>query len=256
VASLSLPVPAVLLPGAYRVALTATDEAGNRADRAAETPPFMYTRTVRAHVWGRFADVGRSVALTFDDCYDAGGWAGVLDVLAAEHVQATFFCTGRAVLANPQLGLRTFREGHVVGSHGWDHADFSRLGFDSAYARLIDDRNVWWQLAHVVPMPFFRPPYGAYTPTTIAAAGAAGYSAVILWDVDPFDWKNPGVGTIVSRVVGATTPGAIDLMHTLPETAAALPTIIGDLRARGYRFLTLPELAALGTPTPGHWRDY
>jgi peptidoglycan/xylan/chitin deacetylase (PgdA/CDA1 family) len=196
------------------------------------------------------------VALTFDDCYDPGGWAAVLDVLARERVKATFFCTGQAVLANTALGLRTVREGHAIGSHGWDHADFSRLGFDDSYARLINDRNVWWTLARVVPLPLFRPPYGAYTSTTVAAAGAAGYSAVVLWEVDPYDWRNPGVAAIVSRVVRATTPGAIDLMHTLPQTAAALPTIIHQLRARGYRFMTLPELAAIGTPTPGHWAPY
>ena len=100
--------------------------------------------------------------------------------------------------------------------------------------------------------------------TSFAASGASAVARtfaavgreVVLWDVDPYDWKRPGVDAIVQRVVGATTPGAIDLMHTLPETAAALPTIIDDLRARGYGFATLPQLAALGTPTPGHWRDY
>ena len=107
--------------------------------------------------------------------------------------------------------------------------------------------------AHVAPTPFFRPPYGAYTPTTVAAAGAAGYGAVVLWDVDPYDWQRPGVAAIVDRVVAPTRPGAIVLMHTLPETAAALPTIIAELRARGYGFMTIPQLAALGTPTPGHW---
>jgi peptidoglycan/xylan/chitin deacetylase (PgdA/CDA1 family) len=254
--ALTVPVPEAVAPGAYRVGLLASDEAGNTTNPVPTTGSFLYTHAVRAHVWGRFVGVGRSVALTFDDCYDGGGWAGVLDVLAREKVKATFFCTGQAVLANTALGLRTVREGHAIGSHGWDHANFAALSFDSSVARLIDDRNVWWNLARVVPMPFFRPPYGAYTSTTVAAAGAAGYSAVILWEVDPFDWKRPGVATIVSRVVGRTTPGAIDLMHTLPETAAALPTIIDELRARGYRFLTLPELAALGTPTPGHWRDY
>jgi len=254
--TLALPVPAILEPGAYRAAVAAWDDAGNDTTPLPTSAPFLFTRAVRAQVWGKFAGVGRSVALTFDDCYDPAGWSGVLDVLAREQVKATFFCTGRAVLANPALGLRTVREGHVVGSHGWDHADFSKLSFGSSLERLLDDRNVWWNLAKVVPMPFFRPPYGAYTPTTISAAGAAGYSAVVLWDVDPFDWKDPGVAAIVSRVVGATTPGAIDLMHTLPQTAAALPSIIDDLRARGYRFLTLPEMAALGTPTPGHWTAY
>ena len=255
-ASLTLTLPLSLAPGAYRVGILAADEAGNTTDPISTTAPFLSTHPVRARVWGNFAGVGRRVALTFDDCYDAGGWAGVLDVLASEHVKATFFCTGQAVLANTALGLRTVREGHAIGSHGWDHADFSRLGFDDSYARLIDDRNVWWALARVAPMPFFRPPYGAYTASTVAAAGAAGYSAVVLWEVDPYDWRLPGVAAIVSRVVGATTPGAIDLMHTLPQTAAALPTIIHQLRARGYGFMTLPELAAIGTPTPGHWAAY
>ena len=246
----------LLAPGSYRVGIEASAEAGNRSDPASAAEPFLFSHPVRARVWGRFEGVGRRVALTFDDCYDAGGWAGVLDVLAREHVQATFFCTGQAVLANPQLGLRTVREGHAIGSHGWDHADFALLSFDSSLARLLDDREVWWRLARVAPTPLFRPPYGAYTSTTVAAAGAAGYAAVVLWDVDPYDWRNPGVAAIVERIVGATTPGAIDLMHTLPETAAALPTIIDELRARGYGFGTLPQLAALGTPTPGHWQPY
>ena len=256
VVALTVPIPAALAPGAYRLGISASDQAGNTTDPAPATAALLFTHPVRARVWGRFEGVGRSVALTFDDCYDGGGWAGVLDALAREQVKATFFCTGQAVLADPALGLRTVREGQVIGSHGWDHANFAALSFESSVARLVDDRNVWWNLDRVVPMPFFRPPYGAYTATTVAAAGSAGYGALVLWDVDPFDWRHPGVAAVVQRVVGATTPGAIDLMHTLPDTAAALPTIIHELRARGYRFLTLPEMAALGTPTSGHWRAY
>jgi peptidoglycan-N-acetylglucosamine deacetylase len=84
----------------------------------------------------------------------------------------------------------------------------------------------------VAPTPFFRPPYARYTPTALSAAGAAGYAAVVLWSVDPFDWTNPGASVVVQRVVGPRRPGSIILMHTLPGTAAALPTIIGELRAR------------------------
>jgi peptidoglycan/xylan/chitin deacetylase (PgdA/CDA1 family) len=245
-----------LLPGSYRVGIVAVDEAGNRSDVTDPAASFLVSYPLRAHVWGRFEHVGRRVALTFDDCTDTRAWAGVLKVLAREQVPATFFCIGRYVLANPGLALRTVREGHAIGSHGWDHANFATLSFGSSVERLLDDRNVWWRIARVAPMPFFRPPYGAYTSTTVAAAGAAGYAAVVLWDVDPYDWRNPGVSAIVDRVVGATTPGAIDLMHTVPETVAALPTIIAELRARGFSFATLPQLAALGTPTPGHWQPY
>ncbi len=243
-----------LVPGAYLVGLVATDEAGNRG---ASTPkPFLVEHAVSAHVWSRFLGVGRRVALTFDDCYDGYAWGRVLDTLAREGVRATFFCPGQAVLANSSLALRTVQEGHAIGSHGWDHADFSRLSYGSSVQRLVEDREIWWRLAHVAPTPYFRPPYGSYTASTVVAAGAAGYAGVILWDVDPRDWTRPGSAAIESRVVRATRDGSIDLMHTLPQTADALPAIIGDLRARGFSFATIPELARIGTPISGGWPAY
>lgn len=250
------PRGASLPPGSYRVGIGAVDRAGNGLDATAHQAPFLFSRVVRARVWGRFRGVGRRIALTFDDCYDSAGWAGVLDALARADVQATFFCSGTTVAAYPALALRTVREGHAIGSHGWDHANFAALSYGSALRRLLDDRNVWWRLARVAPTPFFRPPYATYTSNTLAAAGAAGYAAVVLWDVDPLDWLNPGTSTVVQRVVGATRPGSIVLLHTLPQTAAALPAIVAELRARGYGLLSVPQLALLGTPTPGHWLSY
>ncbi len=244
----------LLMPGAYLVGLVATDEAGNRG---ASTPkPFLVEHAVPAHVWSRFTGVGRRVALTFDDCYDSYAWGRVLDTLEREGVRATFFCPGLAVLANPSVALRTVHDGNAIGSHGWDHANFGRLSFGSALQRLVDDRDAWWRLAKVAPTPYFRPPYGSYTASTVAAAGAAGYAGVILWDVDPRDWTRPGSAAIEARVVGATRDGSIDLMHTLPQTADALPAIIADLRTRGFSFATIPELALLGTPSSGGWPAY
>ena len=79
----------------------------------------------------------------------------------------------------------------------------------------------------------------------VAAAGAAGLKT-ILWDVDPSDWTNPGSGAVYSRVVDATQPGSIILMHDgggdRSGTLAALPQIIDTLRARGYRFATVSGL--------------
>jgi peptidoglycan/xylan/chitin deacetylase (PgdA/CDA1 family) len=68
----------------------------------------------------------------------------------------------------------------------------------------------------------------------------------ITWDVDPSDWTNPGSGAVYSRVVEATQPGSIVLMHdgggNRGGTLAALPAIVDTLRARGYRFATVSEL--------------
>ena len=243
-----------LASSTYDLSLSATDEAGNAGTSSARR--FLVVRPVRARVWAGFSGVGRRIALTFDDCYVGSAWASILETLKRYGVKATFFCPGEAVLANPSLGRRTVRDGHVIGSHGWDHADFSRLSFASAESRLDQDRETWWKLARVTPTPYFRPPYGAYNATTVAAAGRAGYSAVVVWDVDPRDWTRPGPGAIESRILSAVRPGSIVLMHTLPQTAEQLPSLIQALRARHYIPLTLPELDRIGAPTSGGWPAY
>jgi peptidoglycan/xylan/chitin deacetylase (PgdA/CDA1 family) len=92
--------------------------------------------------------------------------------------------------------------------------------------------------------------------STVAAAGRAGYSAVVLWAVDPRDWTQPGSSVIESRILSAVRPGSIVLMHTLPQTAAQLPSLIQALRARHYILMTLPQLDAIGAPTSGGWPAY
>ncbi len=244
----------LLSPGAYRLALTATDDVGNSSTSSAR--PVLVEHAVRAHTWGRFSGVGRHVALTFDDCNFPGAWASILNTLRRLKLKASFFCPGRQVLAAPALARRTVRDGHTIGSHGWDHAYFPGLSYGGALQRLLDDRDVWWRLARAAPTPYFRPPYGAYNASTVAAAGSAGYAATVLWDVDPRDWSQPGSTAIVQRVVSATQPGSIVLMHVMYQTAAALPTIIHDLQARKLQPISLAEMARIGTPGPGHWPSY
>jgi peptidoglycan/xylan/chitin deacetylase (PgdA/CDA1 family) len=243
-----------LASSTYRLSLTAVDEAGNTGTSGIKR--FLVVHPVRSRVWADFSGVGRRIALTFDDCYVGSAWGSILDTLKRYGIKATFFCPGQAVLANPSLARRTVRDGNAIGSHGWDHANFSHLSLASSESRLNGDRATWWRLARVTPTPYFRPPYGAYTQTTVAAAGRSGYSAVVLWNVDPRDWANPGPSAIESRILSAVRPGSIVLMHTLPQTAAQLPSLIQVLRSRRYIPLTLPELARIGTPTSGGWPAY
>ncbi|HEX9416835.1 MAG TPA: polysaccharide deacetylase family protein [Gaiellaceae bacterium] len=240
-----------LAPGSYRISLEGTDEAGNSSTSAARS--FLVDRSVRARVYGRFRGVGRRIALTFDDCNFGGAWTSILNTLARYKIKGTFFCPGRQVLANPEIARRTVHDGHAIGSHGWDHANFGALSFGSAERRLDLDRDVWWKLARVAPTPYFRPPYGAYTATTMAAAGRAGYSAVVLWDVDPRDWSRPGSAAIENRILTHVRPGSIVLMHVINQTAAQLPSLIHRLLGRRFVPVTLPELDRIGRATPGHW---
>jgi peptidoglycan/xylan/chitin deacetylase (PgdA/CDA1 family) len=243
-----------LPPGAYRVTVTATDEAGNA--RTTRPRPYLVERAVSPRTVARFERVGRRVALTFDDCNSPSAWTSLLDTLRARGLKAAFFCPGRQVLAAPSAARRTISDGHTIGSHGWDHSNFASLSFGSALSRLVSDREAWWRLARVSPTPFFRPPYGKYDRTTFAAAGRAGYSKFVLWDVDPSDYAQPGTSVIVSRVLRAVRPGSIVLMHVTWQTASALPTILDGLRSRGLRPVALAELTRQGRPSAAHWPSY
>ena len=70
---------------------------------------------------------------------------------------------------------------------------------------------------------------------------------VALWDVDTRDWSRPGVKKIVKTALDHASRGSIILMHDggvdRRQTIAALPTIITQLKKRGFVFVTLQELA-------------
>jgi peptidoglycan/xylan/chitin deacetylase (PgdA/CDA1 family) len=91
----------------------------------------------------------------------------------------------------------------------------------------------------------FRPPGGAFNSRVVSDARRLGMTTVI-WDVDPADWSRPGTSAIYSRVVSATRPGSIVIMHDgggdRSQTVAALPRIIRTLRHRGYSFVTVTKL--------------
>ena len=78
---------------------------------------------------------------------------------------------------------------------------------------------------------------------------------MVLWTVDTSDYRLPGTDSIISTVVSGAQPGAIFLMHDAggnrDETVAALPRIVEDLRARGYKLVTVPQLI-LDNPPPAN----
>ena len=182
----------------------------------------------------RLAAGATGVALTFDDCDDGTSWSRILDVLASEAVAATFFALGMRVEQFPGPARRTVAAGHTVGAHGWDHADLTTLDQDQVRWRLVADRAAW-QAVGVDPddVVAFRPPFGRYDDSTLAAAGRAGYREMVLWDVDPRDWQSPGAQVIVDRTVASCEAGSIVDLHVTAQTATALPRMITGLRARG-----------------------
>ncbi|WP_460193387.1 polysaccharide deacetylase family protein [Thermosynechococcus sp. FA-CM-4201] len=191
------------------------------------------------------------VALTFDDGPDPTYTPQVLDILAQEKVKGTFFAIARAVAARPELAQRIVREGHVLANHSWSHGYHS---FNPGAAQHEVDQSQ--QLIADISganIKLFRPPGGNLHNGLVSRASQQGYG-VVMWSVDPQDWfPRQTSDRIVNTVVQQAHAGAIVLLHdgggSRRATVAALPRIIAELRAKGYQFVTVPELIAAQEPT-------
>ena len=176
----------------------------------------------------------KRVALTFDDG-PSSYTPQVLSILKHHHVKGTFFEIGEQVST---ISGKVLKAGEELANHSYRHESYP--GRSSMRAT-----NTRIKSASGFKPCLFRPPGGAYNSRVVGDASALGMTTV-LWDVDPRDWSTPGSDAIYSRVVSATRPGSIVLMHDgggdRSQTVAALPRIIKTLRGRGYRFVTVSKL--------------
>ena len=184
------------------------------------------------------------IALTFDDGPSPGYTDAILAILHLHRVRATFFMLGVWVQRYPDLARAVVRSGCAVGDHTWGHPDLTRLSNDQIIWQLTTTRDTIQQVTGVRPT-LFRPPYGAYTFRVLDIAASLKLSSIV-WNVDPKDWARPGSDAIINRVLSTTQNGSIILLHdgggNRSQTIAALPTIIEQLEARGFVFVTIPEL--------------
>jgi peptidoglycan-N-acetylglucosamine deacetylase len=94
-----------------------------------------------------------------------------------------------------------------------------------------------------------RPPYGAITKRQREWIEKQFGLSVILWSVDPFDWKRPGASVISQRILSGAEPGSIILSHDIhQQTIDAMPATLDALLAKGYKFVTVSELIAMNHP--------
>jgi peptidoglycan/xylan/chitin deacetylase (PgdA/CDA1 family) len=179
----------------------------------------------------------KRVALTFDDG-PSSYTDNVLDILENHRVKSTFYVLGEAVGGRASLLRRMIRNRHEIGNHTMHHSAYP----GPADLAATNDRI---KRASGFRPCTFRPPYGAMDSTTARGAWRQGMST-ILWDVDTNDWRRPGSGAIYARAVGSARPGSIVLMHDgggdRSQTVAALPSIIKNLKNRGYGLVTVTRL--------------
>jgi peptidoglycan/xylan/chitin deacetylase (PgdA/CDA1 family) len=204
--------------------------------------------------WDSVKTSNKIVALTFDGGSGAEAVDSILDVLKAQAVPATFFLTGEFVTKFPDKARAIVAAGERVGDHTVTHPHFITDHLTDAQMR-AQVRNARQQIISATgadPWPWFRFPYGELNAHTISVVNSTGF-VPIGWTVDTLGWKGAKdtgvtVTTIVNRVVASLKPGEIVLMHVgaAPDgttlDADALPSIISELRARGYSFVTMDAM--------------
>jgi peptidoglycan/xylan/chitin deacetylase (PgdA/CDA1 family) len=202
------------------------------------------------------------VVLTFDDGPLPKYSNQILDILASHCAKATFFIVGRQANANPE-GVRKVRDaGHTVATHTQNHpSNMHRLPIERAKQEIEDGiASVTAALADgSVPAPFFR------IPGLARAEGIEDYLAsqgIQTWSADfpADDWRHVSSSRVYDLAMSrleAKGKGILLLHDIQARTVAALPRILNELKARGYRIVHVvpatPEQPA--TPTePQQWQ--
>lgn len=191
----------------------------------------------------------KKVALTFDISWGEVTAPPVLDILKQQQVRSTFFLSGPWVQGHQELARRIAADGHEIASHGWRHVNYSGLSSSMIQQEVSKAEEAIREVTGATTR-LIRTPNGDYNSMVVTALRDMGYE-VIQWSVDSLDWMNPGVDSIVSRVLRLVKPGAIILMHASDssrQTVQALPAVIQGLRDQGYQLVTVSELLTLGTP--------
>ncbi len=197
----------------------------------------------------------REIALTFDDAPDTYFTPQVLDALKKMNVKATFFIVGNRAEKHPEIVRRMVREGHAIGNHSYNHANFNKLSDAAFRAQIKKTDEILEKLIGYRPV-IVRPPYGNVTEGQIKWL-ISQKKKIINWNVDSLDWKNLTAEQVSTNVLSGIRPGSIVLQHSaggkgedLTGTVQAIPTIIKKLRADGVRFVTVPELLEIDNRSP------
>ncbi|MDQ6622754.1 MAG: polysaccharide deacetylase family protein [Verrucomicrobiota bacterium] len=219
-------------------------EARPSASALAATPASPQITFSSVHVDGPY------VAMTFDDGPNGILTPKLLDLLAAHHMKATFFVVGQNAAEHPEILRRAVREGHEIGNHSWSHPNLGKMSDDAVRRELQKTDDAIFAAIGTHPT-LMRPPYGSLTARQKTWIHQTFGYRIILWDVDPLDWRRPGPSVVTHRIVSEARPGSIILAHDIhPPTIEAMPATFDQLEAKGFKFVTVSELIAMGRPTP------
>ncbi len=180
----------------------------------------------------------KKIAITFDDGPNPDYTEMLLEGLAEREVCATFFLLGKEVEKYPDIVRDIYDEGHLIGTHAYEHVNLSNLN-DKAAIEQVDRTNEAIKEITGESPEFIRPPFGCWKCNLDYETSMIE----VLWDVDPLDWKTSNSDVITKRVVDKVEENDIILLHDASESSVvAAFKIIDALKKQGYTFVTVDEI--------------
>ncbi|WP_303821928.1 polysaccharide deacetylase family protein [Ruminococcus flavefaciens] len=178
----------------------------------------------------------KRIIITFDQGYENGYTAKILDTLKEKDVQAIFFLTGPYAKTESALVQRMIDEGHVLGNHGMTHASLPTLSDENAKEEIMSLHN-YVMNNYGYQMQYFRCPCGEYSEKALETAQQCGYKT-LFWSSAYVDWKTdqqPSPQEGLKKLTEAAHGGEILLLHSVSSTnAEILGELIDSFRAMGY----------------------
>lgn len=181
----------------------------------------------------------KQVAITFDDGPHAIYTKKLLEGLEERDVKATFFLIGKNIEGNEDVVREISEGGHLIGNHTYDHVILTNLSVDKAWEDIYHDNEVIYKIIGEYP-EYIRPPFGCWSEELSDRTNLK----TVLWDVDPRDWECQNAQVVYQRVINNVESGDIILMHDIfSSSVEAALSIIDELKAEGYEFVTVDKLA-------------
>ena len=183
------------------------------------------------------------VVLTFDDGPWPANTPAVLKALADECTTGIFFPIGKHATYHPEILRQVYAAGHTVGSHTWSHENLNNKKLTEDQKKDEIERGlaaVKWAL-ETSPSPFFRFPALQHPPEMVTYLGNRSI-AIFSCDLDSFDFKSKNSQQVIDTVMKklAKLGKGIILMHDFQKhTAEALPTLLTQLKAGGYKVVAM-----------------
>lgn len=178
------------------------------------------------------------VALTFDDGPDPIYTPKLLQGLKERGIHATFFLIGKSIDGNEEIVKQMHEDGHLIGNHSQNHTQLTVENAEKACQEIEETNQKIYDITGVSP-GYIRPPYGSWSEELECMVPMT----VVLWNIDPLDWKILNTKKVVSHILNKVDDNSIILLHDVYATSVtAALEVIDTLTKQGYTFVTVDEL--------------